>query len=269
MVKRCCVHGCVRKKEDLLSVYRFPGKDHGDRDRWVEAIPASLRKSEITDESVVCSRHWPEGAKMTKHFGKDRPVNPPTIFNGVEKVLPPLRTTTKSLAEARRPLPVSFQAQQSKLKDADSVTFESLQTTLMEEKKPLPAHTTVFMMAGILFIQSIEFICGIPKFLIKISPSLKFEAFHGGVKCFITSLSTNRMSKLDRWSRLEEAVRFLKFRENSRHQDVLHEQVDVMKPRIVGTALYPQSVIVRAFEYFCTARSLYNRLREDFRQFKR
>ena len=108
MVKRCCVHGCVRKKEDLVSVYRFPGKDHGDRDRWVEAIPASLRKSEITDESVVCSRHWPEGAKMTKHFGKDRPVDPPTIFNGVEKVLPPLRTTTKSLAEVRRPLPVSF-----------------------------------------------------------------------------------------------------------------------------------------------------------------
>ena len=151
------------------------------------------------------------------------------------------------------------------MKDADSVTFESLQTTLIEERKPLPAHTTVFMMAGILFIQSIEFICGIPKFLIKISPSLKFETFHGGVKCFITSLSTNRMSKLDRWSRLEEAVRFLKFRENSRHQDVLHEQVDVMKPRIVGTALYPQSVIVRAFEYFCTARSLYNRLREDFK----
>ena len=187
---------------------------------------------------------------MITHFGKDRPVDPPTVFNSIEKVLPPLRTTTKSLAEARRPLLVSFEAQQSKLKEVDSITFQSLQTKLIEEKKPLPAHTTVFMMAGILFVQSMEFIWGIPKFLIKISPSLKFETFHGGVKCFVSSLSANRISKLDTWSRLEEAVRFLKFRENSRHQDVLHEQADVMRPRVVGIALYPQAVILRAFEYF-------------------
>ena len=107
----------------------------------------SLHESEITDEFVVCSRHWPEGTAMIKHFGKDRPVDPPTVFNGIEKVLPPLRTTTKSLAEARRPLPVSFEAQQSKLKEVDSITFQSLKTKLIEEKKPLPAHTTVFMMA--------------------------------------------------------------------------------------------------------------------------
>ena len=93
------------KKKDIVSVYRFPGKDDGrERERWLEAIPISLRKTEITDDSVVCSRHWPEGADTVKYFEKDRPANPPTIFNGVEKVLPPLRTTTMSLAEARRPL---------------------------------------------------------------------------------------------------------------------------------------------------------------------
>ena len=67
MVKRCCIHGCIRKKDDIVSVYRFPGKDDGrERERWLEAIPISLRKSEITDDSVVCSRHWPEGAKTVK-----------------------------------------------------------------------------------------------------------------------------------------------------------------------------------------------------------
>ena len=145
------------------------------------------------------------------------------------------------------------------------MTFEQLQTSLIEEKKNLPSQTTVFMMAGILFLQSMEFISGIPKFLIKISPSLKFETFHGGVKCFVTSLSANRITKLDTWSRLEEAIRFLKFKESSRHQDILYQQADVMQPLIIGKALYPQAVIVRAFEYFCTARSLYNRLREDFK----
>ena len=266
MVKRCCIHGCIRKKDDIVNVYRFPGKDDGrERERWLEAIPTSLRKSEITDDSVVCSRHWPEGAETVKYFGKDRPANPPTIFNGVEKVLPPLRTTTMSLAEARRPLPISFKDQEKMLKDSDSVSFHQLQTSLVEEKKHLPPNTTVFMLAGILFLQSMEFISGIPKFLIKIYPSLKFETFHGGVKCFVKSLSANRITKLDTWSRFEEAIRFLKFRENSRHQEVLHQQADVMQPRIVGKVLYPQAVIVRAFEYFCTARSLYHRLREDFK----
>ena len=239
MVKRCCVYGCVRKKDDPVSVYRFPSKSDGERERWIQAIPMSMRKGKITDESVVCSRHWPEGTVMTKHFGKNRPVNPPTLFNGIENVLPPLRTTVKSLAEARRPLPISFNVQNSMLKEADSVTFQQLQTSLIEEKKSLPAYTTVFMMAGILFVQSMEFICGIPKFLIKIYPSLKFETFHGGVKCFVTSLSANRIRKLDTWSRLEEAILFLKFKENSRHQDILHEQAEVMKPGIDGEAFYP------------------------------
>ena len=203
---------------------------------------------------------------MKKLFGKERPVNPPTIFHGTEINLPPLRTTTKSLAESRRPLPVSFNDQQTQLKNSDSVSFEKLQTLLVDEKTRLPPYTTAFMVTGILFVQSLEYICGgIPKFLIKVLPSLKFETFHGGVKCFVSSLTANRITKLDTWSRFDEAVRFLKYKENSRHEQILHEQVDVMQPRIVGKSLYPQSVIVRAFEYFCTARSLYNRLREDFK----
>ena len=124
MVKRCFIHGCVRKKDDNVSVYRFPGKEDPERDRWITAIPASIRKSNITDDSVVCSKHWPDDAKMKKMFGKECPVNPSTIFNGTEINLPPLRTTTKSFAEARRPLPVSFNDQQTRLKNSDSVSFE-------------------------------------------------------------------------------------------------------------------------------------------------
>ena len=45
MVKRCCIHGCVRKKDDIISVYRFPGKDDEEREKWLKAIPVSLRKT--------------------------------------------------------------------------------------------------------------------------------------------------------------------------------------------------------------------------------
>ena len=238
MVRRCCVSGCVRKKDDNVSVYRFPSVEDPERERWLKAIPVSIRKSELTDESVVCSRHWPDEVEMTKIFGKVRPVHPPTLFNGKQINLPPLRTTTKSLAETRRPLPVSFNDQHTVLKDTDSVSFEKLQASLIDEKKQLPLYTTVFMMAGILFVQSLEFICGgIPKYLIKIFPSLKFETFHGGVKCFVSSLTANRITKLDTWSRFEEAVRYLKFRENSRQQDFFLEQVHVMQPQVVGKSV--------------------------------
>ena len=234
MGKRCCIDGCKRKKgEKVGGVYRFPAQGDEERERWLQLIPPSLRKSDITDESVVCRRHWPEDAKFTTNpssFGKIRPVDPPSIFNGVKKELPPLRTTMRALAEERRPLPTSFRDQETLLKETDSVTFEQLQHSLIDENKKKPPYTTVFMLAGILFIQSMEFISGIPKFLIKISPSLKFETFHGGVKCFVTSLTANRITKLDSWSRLEEAIRFLRCRDNSRHQDVLHEQVEEMHP---------------------------------------
>ena len=197
MGKRCCIHKCVKRKEDQISVYRFPPADNPERERWIQAIPLSSLKGDITDESVVCSRHWPVGTPMISVFGKERPSCPPSIFGGKENKLPPLRTTVKSCAEARRPPPQSFADQQAVLKEKDSFTFQSLQTSLIEEKKTLPVPTTVFTVAGVLFIQSLEFICGIPNFLIKIFPSLKFETFHGGVKCFVSSLSANRMTKLD------------------------------------------------------------------------
>ena len=76
-------------------------------------------------------------------------------------------------------------------------------------------HFTAFVNSdsNTLFVQSLEFCNGVPNFLIKISESLKFETFHLGVKCSVTSLSKNRITKLDKWSKLEEALRFLNSRD--------------------------------------------------------
>ena len=64
-----------------------------------------------------------------------------------------------------------------------------------------------------LYIQSERFLNGVVIFLIKIFESLKFETYHAGVKCTIPSLSRNRITKLDCWSKLDEVLRYLNLME--------------------------------------------------------
>ena len=46
--------------------------------------------------------------------------------------------------------------------------------------------------------------------MMKIKEDFSYEAFHSGIKCIISSLSQNRITRLTRWSQVDEAVRFLK-----------------------------------------------------------
>ena len=228
MGRRCCVRGCSKKKTEKLSIYRFPDeKDKKDeRDRWIKAVPKILLKvdaEDINDESMgLCRRHWPEETRMDTSFGKDRPASPPSLFEGVQKSqlptsLPPIRETSKTSAAARRGPIKDFPQLINEFKCLDLLTFESLRCSLIDGKKTLSIPTTVFIVADTLFIQSTDYIHGIPKFLLKIFPSLKFEAFHGGVRCTIASLSANRIIKLNSWSKLEEALRYLKVYKSCRH----------------------------------------------------
>ena len=45
---------------------------------------------------------------------------------------------------------------------------------------------------------------------------------------------------------------------------IIQQQIKAMAPQIVGMHVYGPEIIVRAFEYFGTSRSLYNRLRKDY-----
>ena len=93
---------------------------------------------------------------------------------------------------------------------------------------------------------------------------LRYETFHLGVKLYVTSLSRNRVSKLDTWSRLEEALRFLNIREVDQKLKVLQGQFDAMRATPIGQKVYSAEIIIRAFEYFCTSRTLYSKLRQDY-----
>ena len=239
MGKKCCVFGCktnyvskkvevaveTKENDDNISVYRFP-KDHAERERWINSIPNKSLK--VNDDTVVCRLHWPEDAVMFKRYGKDRPKHPPSLFKGIPKsqlrtILPPLRTTQTSRRFSENTEEIDDMTMKDFLKN-DLFTFNVLKDQLIDKKKPLPIPSTAFMSDNNLLIQSTCFVQGIPKFVLIISDSLLFETFHLGIKCYVSSLTANRVTKLDSWSKLEEAIRFLNLKEACNKTVILYQQ---------------------------------------------
>ena len=65
------------------------------------------------------------------------------------------------------------------------------------------------------------------------------------------------------WSVFEEIIRYLKNMEIDNKKCVFQEHLSAMAPT-VGKRMYSQELTVRAFQYFATSRSSYNRLRIDY-----
>ena len=76
---------------------------------------------------------------------------------------------------------------------------------------------------------------------LKIYNNLRYETLNLGVKAYVTSLSRNRVSKLDTWSCLEEALRFLNLREVDQKLNVLQEQFEAMRATPIGQKFYHSS----------------------------
>ena len=144
------------------------------------------------------------------------------------------------------------------------MTFDELKDKLLTSDRNLPVPVISYMENDILHIVSKEINNGVPLFVVKISQDLTYENYHLGVKCIATTLSVNSITTLNKWSRLEENIRFLKCLEVDQKKNIIHQQLQVMGPPCVGKPLYTSECIVRAFEYFSKSRSLYYRLRKDF-----
>ena len=97
--------------------------------------------------------------------------------------------------------------------------------------------------------------------MLKFFPDQLFEAFHVGAK---TKLLQDHVAAIDRWLRIEEAVCYLNLLEIDSKKNVLYEQANMLNSIKVGQPKYMTDFTVRAFEYFATSCSLYNRLPEDF-----
>ena len=268
MPRKCSIIGCKsnyaseKKKSNVkVSVYRFPDGEEGER--WRKSVPN--RQFRPTKNMGICAAHWPAGFETVNVFGKYRPKNLPSIWPNVPESTiptppPPPRTTKRALSSARTDVVDEL----SEFLVNDCTSFETLKSCLLSGERKLMVPIVSFISDETLVLQSTEFISGIPLFVIKIFADLSFELFHFGVRCYASFLSKNRITTIKSWSILDEAVRFLTAMEFDNRKTVLHQHVLSMIPRTVGTKNYSPEIIVRAFEYFSTSRSLYNELRDDY-----
>ena len=134
----------------------------------------------------------------------------------------------------------------------------------MTNDRDLPVNYVSFFVEDVIHIQSQLFLNGVPYFVVRIFSDLRFECFHYGVRCMITSLSKNRISKVTTWSILDEIINFLNVTPKDNQLNIIHEQLQSMSYKPVGKPVYSHEIIVRTFDYFAT-RSLYNKLSLDYK----
>ena len=181
-------------------------------------------------------------------------MHPPSVFEGIPTSIvpptpPPQRSTSRTSCQELN----TKEDELMKFNILDCIdSYLSLKDVLINNKKSFSIRFAAFENNDTVFIQSLDYSNGVPLFVFKIFESLKFETYHLGVQCYITSLSKNRISKIDKWSQFEEALRFLNSREIEHKVTVLQEQFAAMAPQKVGKHVYSHEIIVRAFEYFST-----------------
>ena len=279
----CCLPTCKSnyltsiKREGTVSVYRFP-EDKVERDRWLSVVTrpdlrAIFEKYETEDKKTrkkpaifVCRKHWPQETAFFNCRGKERPIDPPSVFTPdgdsdsdsscTQQAETVVRITKRALPSIRSVQPdelVSFLQQ-------DVITFEEIQ----KKVHPMENLVSYKVNEDTICVQCLEFIHGIPKYLLFLNRDLSFKTFHLGSSCTISTLSKNKIDKCKHWSTFEEIIRFLSKLPVDNKKNVILQQHDVMGAKPVGVSLYPTDVITRAFEYFATSRVLYNKLAKDF-----
>ena len=276
MVKKCCITGCKsnydnKKNETIkrIPAFRFP-KDPSQKRCWEEAIPFSNLK--INLNSVICERHWPAKYRKKICYGKVRPDEPPSVWKNVLAQEPiPSTSTGHDIKKSVRPTKIASSDMRSVQNDEldlflenDKASYSDLCQQLIPNTRAFLAPIITFMVGTVIFLQSILYFNGVPAFLVKIYDNLKYETFHKGVKCYVKTLSSNRINALNSWSKLEEIVRYLHLLPSDHKTDIIQQQISAQAPKRIGYFLYDTDIITRAFEYFATSRALYTKLRRDY-----
>ena len=218
----------------------------------------------VSKDTVVCVLHWPSGFEEIKVNGKFRPNNPLLIWPGVASSQvpissPPPRPTKKTCSSTR-----SIEEDQlSEFLSSDKVTFISLKENLLKNQTESLVNLSCFIIADTLYVQSQQYLNGVPLLIVNIFKDLNFETYRCGIKCTISTPSKNRVMTAYAWSVFEEIIRYLKNMAIDNKKCVLQDHLSAMAPT-VGKRMYSQELIVRAFQYFATSMSLYNQLRIDY-----
>ena len=114
------------------------------------------------------------------------------------------------------------------LKNGGIPSFETLCVELPHRQFEFESASFIF--EGKLLIQSKQFCenSGIPKFSLKEKQDFTYNACPMGVTCKISVLTKNGITLCNRWSTIEETLRFLDSFEADKKKDVLMQQNDTM-----------------------------------------
>ena len=121
MGRTCCVYDCntnyksevkKRKLDEEVHVYRLPNEKKFPKERadWISVLTKINANLKITNDTVVCNKHWPPNKPTFTYYGKERPVDPPSVFDKIPASIvppppPPLRRTFHSSCQERNQQP--------------------------------------------------------------------------------------------------------------------------------------------------------------------
>ena len=129
------------------------------------------------------------------------PIPSTSIGHDVKKSVRPTKTASKDMRSVQNDELDLFL-------ENDKASYSDLSQQLIPNTRAFLAPVITFKVGTVIFLQSILYFNGVPAFLVKIYDNLKYETFHKGVKCYVKTLSSNRINVLNSWSKLEEIVRY-------------------------------------------------------------
>ena len=180
------VHSDSRKTK----VFRLP-RNKDDREQWIQIIPRDNIR--LSNDTVVCERHWPPDYPTKNDYGKKRPIHPPSVFKCIKPSLiptipaTPRPTASKCFARSRNTIPDELELfnKMDRINELGEImdkinSFGIIGVSLIVNK------------IGVnLLLQSLDFLdgTGVARFILKKKDDLTFDTFHSGIKCTISTLN--------------------------------------------------------------------------------
>jgi hypothetical protein len=204
MCRKCSVAGCTSNYDsqpELIPVYKFP-KDIEERERWLAALPNRVN---VTANSVVCKKHWPEDTPMKKVKRYFRPSDPPSLFPGFpsssfQQIKPgPSRNIEKRglSLEVRSSLPDEIDA----FNAADIISDWPSFLDKLASSDTLTTHKLLIQKASDQCVSLIQISSMTITASVTINADFTINAFHRNTKVQLRDL-LGHQCHLSRWSQL-------------------------------------------------------------------
>ena len=273
MVKRCTILGCnpnyhsrrgAEFNKKKVPVFRFPS-DKEECDAWLRAIP--FKNIVSSKEAVICEQHWTSSYPTMSKKGRIRPWDPPSVWQTSipPSCIPNPPATRRPTKQASFVIRSTQSDELDEYRKSDQATFSDIKERASNKGLSFGCPTTFCETNGAFLIQSLDMSEGVPRFVLQIEETLHFKAFHMGIAVSVPFIIKNRINLLNSWSAIEETVRYLHTYEESHHVTIIQDQLRAMRPSGGNRKIYSPEDFVRAFSYYALSRSLYQRMREDFK----